>query len=507
MAEFQGFNKKTTKKLNKKGVGTLFLAAATVTLLLLAALFFFKSYLSSSKKKAPEVKTITPTMAPSSIRYHNLEEDGYEIGTDYVLLKHGEETVKVDSEGNVSYVKDGKNIEVTDGEEKNEIINRALDLAKNDTGASVALSGLEKDKKETEEERLQKMFEKDLSSALEKLDISEKEYLKYVYALDLSPDMIFATWRNGKDLAEIISGLKTEWEETQLVTTEPKEKTENKRSFIEIETSEPSSSSSSLANVEQVPDWLQPIDPTDSLAAIMTSIGSAVQPSSSSLPQTVYDERNGQTQKESWLKDQQNSSFESKGRLTKWDISVGTIIPITLITGLNTDMPGQIVGQVRSDVYDSLTGLNVLIPKGSRVIANYNSAVTFGQTRVGIAWKELITPDGYMYTLPGFLGVDGQGYAGNSDKHSNHFFSLLAGAMLASVIDYSAGTVKNTADTLAKQDSSYEIASILAGAAIGTTETVLNKYTDLLINRQPTIKIRPGAQIIMLATSNINLKR
>ena len=45
-------------------------------------------------------------------------------------------------------------------------------------------------------------------------------------------------------------------------------------------------------------------------------------------------------------------------------IQAGTIIPAALITGVRSDLPGQITAQVTDNVYDSPTGHFLLIPQG-----------------------------------------------------------------------------------------------------------------------------------------------
>ena len=170
-------------------------------------------------------------------------------------------------------------------------------------------------------------------------------------------------------------------------------------------------------------------------------------------------------------------------------------------------MPGEIVGLVRQNIYDTLTGTNIVIPKGSRVIATYDSSVAFMQERVAIAWNRLITPDGYMYTLPGFIGVDGEGYAGNEDKHSNHIWSLIGGAMLASLIDLGTNSATVASNSYASAYPSTASLWQLLTSGVDASGDVADMYVERLINRQPTIQIRPGAQITMLVTDTINLQR
>ena len=196
----------------------------------------------------------------------------------------------------------------------------------------------------------------------------------------------------------------------------------------------------------------------------ISSIASALNTESS------YTAQNDQQGKSDFMSSfSSNSGFEY---MTTNDIAPGTVISMILRTGLNTDLPGQIMAEVTQNVYDSLTGSVLLIPKGTRLVASYSSSVTFGQQRVLIAWTQLIRPDGLILNLPGLPGIDAQGYTGYADKVNNHIWSLLGGTALASLI------------SLAENE----------------------KYIDRLIDRQPTITIRPGRSIKLLVTQKLTLE-
>ena len=88
------------------------------------------------------------------------------------------------------------------------------------------------------------------------------------------------------------------------------------------------------------------------------------------------------------------------------------LIPSLLITGINSDLPGQITGQVRTNVYDTATGRYLLIPQGAKIIGVYDSQIAYGQERILIAWKRILFPNGKSIDLEGMPGVDLSGYAG-----------------------------------------------------------------------------------------------
>ena len=113
-----------------------------------------------------------------------------------------------------------------------------------------------------------------------------------------------------------------------------------------------------------------------------------------------------------------------------YEVKAGTIIPTSLITGINSDLPGQVIGQVRENVYDTVTGNHLLIPQGSRLLATYDSSVTFGQERVLVCWNRLIRPDGSSIPLECMPGVDLAGYAGFADQVDNHWWRIITGVAL-----------------------------------------------------------------------------
>ena len=224
----------------------------------------------------------------------------------------------------------------------------------------------------------------------------------------------------------------------------------------------------------------------------ISSIASALNTESS------YTTQNDQQGKSDFMSSfSSNTGFEY---MTTNDIAPGTVISMILRTGLNTDLPGQIMAEVTQNVYDSLTGSVLLIPKGTRLVASYSSSVTFGQQRVLIAWTQLIRPDGLILNLPGLPGIDAQGYTGYADKVNNHIWSLLGGTALASLISLAENEVASQAELVG--DTIAEAMGIASDNVSSTAE----KYIDRLIDRQPTITIRPGRGIKLLVTQKLTLE-
>jgi type IV secretory pathway VirB10-like protein len=115
-------------------------------------------------------------------------------------------------------------------------------------------------------------------------------------------------------------------------------------------------------------------------------------------------------------------------------ITAGSVIPAVLISGINSELPGPILAQVRENVFDTATGRWVLIPQGSKLIGSYKTDAAYGQERVQIGWKRLIFPNASSMDIPQMPGADDAGYAGFSDEVNNHYLKIFGTAALLSVI-------------------------------------------------------------------------
>ena len=115
-------------------------------------------------------------------------------------------------------------------------------------------------------------------------------------------------------------------------------------------------------------------------------------------------------------------------------LQAGNVIPASLITGIRSDLPGQITAQVTENVYDSPTGRFLLIPQGARLIGIYDSQVAFGQSRVLLVWTRLIMPNGRSIVLERQPGADTAGYAGLEDEVDNHWGALFKAALLSTLL-------------------------------------------------------------------------
>src|SRR6202008_2686074 len=115
-------------------------------------------------------------------------------------------------------------------------------------------------------------------------------------------------------------------------------------------------------------------------------------------------------------------------------LQAGAVIPASLITGLRSDLPGQVTAQGTEDVYDSPTGKILLLPQGARLRGQYEAQIAFDQSRALLVWNRLIMPNGKSIVLERQPGADTEGYAGLEDEVDNHWGTLFKAAILSTIL-------------------------------------------------------------------------
>jgi type IV secretion system protein TrbI len=178
-------------------------------------------------------------------------------------------------------------------------------------------------------------------------------------------------------------------------------------------------------------------------------------------------------------------------------LQAGAVISAALITGIRSDLPGQITAQVTENIYDSPTGRILLVPQGTRVIGQYDNNVQFGQSRVLLVWNRLIFPNGHSIVLERQPGTDAEGYAGLQDGVDYHWWDLAKAAGLS--------TLLSVASELATNDDDRLIQAIRNGG-----QDTINDAGQQIIRRQlnlaPTLTIRPGFPVRVIVTRDLVLE-
>jgi type IV secretion system protein VirB10 len=177
--------------------------------------------------------------------------------------------------------------------------------------------------------------------------------------------------------------------------------------------------------------------------------------------------------------------------ISPWVVERGEVIPAGLPSQIVSDLPGDLVAEVKRDVYDSPTHRSVLIPAGSLLGGEYNSAVSYGQKRVQVVWSYLRFPDGSYVDLDKFVGHSADGSTGLSDQVDNHIKRLIGGVAMSSL--FAAGLQISQNRTTGNSTLTYPSNAQLAASAVGQQAGELGQQiTNRNLNVQPTVKIRPG---------------
>jgi len=179
-------------------------------------------------------------------------------------------------------------------------------------------------------------------------------------------------------------------------------------------------------------------------------------------------------------------------------LMAGSVIAASLVTGLNSDLPGLVVAQVTENIFDTVSGRNLLIPQGSRLIGSYDSVVAYGQSRALLVWHRIVMPDGSSIVIDNLPATDAAGYAGVADEVDYHTWALVKGVALATLLG--VGT---------ELSFGAEEGDLLRAIRQSTQQNVSQagqRLTEKNLNIQPTITVRPGWPIRVIVQKDLVLR-
>ena len=227
--------------------------------------------------------------------------------------------------------------------------------------------------------------------------------------------------------------------------------------------------------------------------------------SASAQPADPTAAQNRQEQKQAFVANGGDTATRNPASLqlpaSPYQVMAGTIIPAALVTGINSDLPGQVIANVTEAIYDTATGRFLLIPQGSRLIGRYDSQVSFGQRRVLLVWTRLILPDTSSISLDHLPGIDPAGYAGLEDGVDWHWDRILAGAALSTLLGVGA--------ELAAPDRNGSDGKVIIAtrqSAQDTVNQVGQEITKRNVSIQPTLTIRPGFPMRVMVNKDLILR-
>jgi type IV secretory pathway VirB10-like protein len=212
------------------------------------------------------------------------------------------------------------------------------------------------------------------------------------------------------------------------------------------------------------------------------------------------------------VEDQGSGPIQSDGPIiadphpaSPYTITTGTVIYGTLETGINSDIPGDVLGRVAQDVKDSVSERYVLIPQGSKLIGSYSNQLIPSQERLLVKWSRIVFPNSGELNLPDLTGTDAAGYAGFQDQVNHHYAKVWAPALLMSAI--SAGMMMSEYPMMSVGPYGYggyymspgQMAAMGAGQQLG--QTAMGRMANVQV--APTIQIRPGYHFRVLVTRDL----
>lgn len=229
-------------------------------------------------------------------------------------------------------------------------------------------------------------------------------------------------------------------------------------------------------------------------------------------PAGAYDPAADRDKEEFFDRAKKDVSWELREQRTAGlglELKTGSVVPGVMLTGINSDLPGNMIAQVSQNVFDSATGRHLLIPQGTKLYGVYDARLVYGQNRVLIAWNRLIFPDGSSMNIGAMPGADMTGMAGFNDGVNNHYLRIFGSALLMSMITGGMAYAMDSANTNLGEDSSNgtsmqdEMTSALSNQLGQTTSRLLEKN----LNIKPTLEIRPGYQFNIIVTKDMAFRQ
>ena len=175
-----------------------------------------------------------------------------------------------------------------------------------------------------------------------------------------------------------------------------------------------------------------------------------------------------------------------------------------MVTGLNSDLPGECIATITEPVYDTATGRTLLIPQGSRLLGRYDSQITYGQSRILLVWNPIVMPDGASIALDRLPATDRQGYAGVQDRVDNHWGKLLAGAAFSTLLGVGAELGSQNDGLSGTGQQTVVVAT--SRSAEDSLNQVGQQITRRNLNVQPTLTVRPGFPVRVIVDKDLVLR-
>jgi type IV secretion system protein VirB10 len=215
----------------------------------------------------------------------------------------------------------------------------------------------------------------------------------------------------------------------------------------------------------------------------------------------IANDQNGQGRKLGFVNQKDGTDIYNPHALQQpvspYEILAGSVISASLITGINSDLPGLVVAQVTENLFN-YSGTTLLVPQGSRIVGKYDSVVAFGQSRALVVWQRIIMPDGSSVEIDNLPATDTTGYAGLEDDVDYHTWTLLKGIAMSTLLG--VGT------QVTFGNSNSDLVEAIRQSTQESTNQAGQRIVEKDLNIQPTITIRPGWPLRVLTSKDIVLR-
>jgi type IV secretion system protein TrbI len=270
-------------------------------------------------------------------------------------------------------------------------------------------------------------------------------------------------------------------------------------------------SASSFGTGNSAPAVRSGSDDLSQVEALSRALGARQGGDSLALPngrptENDYDAQNMQSRKEAFLTAGRNRQADDYLRstreapLSRYEIKAGWEIPAVLEQSLNSDLPGELKALVTSNVYDTATGLYLLIPQGSRLIGKYDSHVSYGQDGIQVAWSRIIYPDASSVDLDGMMGLDSHGNSGLRDKVDRHYLRIVGFSVLTSMFTAAFEISQRSSQSALTYPTPTQTAGSAVGQELSQTGAQITRRN---LNVQPTIKVPAGYKFTVRVNRDI----
>lgn len=245
-------------------------------------------------------------------------------------------------------------------------------------------------------------------------------------------------------------------------------------------------------------------------AGTATANGTSPAPTAATLPASsngsqlsldLASDQNNQGHKLRFMNQKDESGIYNPHALQKpaspYEVMAGSIIAASLITGLNSDLPGNVIAQVTENVFN-FSGTALLIPQGSRLFGKIDSVVAFGQSRAFLVWQRIILPNGSSVEIDNLPAADPAGYSGLEDEVDYHTWTLLKGIAMSTLLG--VGT------QVSFGNSNSDLVQAIRQSTQESTNQAGQRIVEKDLNIQNTITVRPGWPLRILISKDIVLE-